>query len=270
MVALLLALVAWSGAALALPLQDISERARGRVAHLSVRDVKGEERGSGSGFVISGGGRLVTNFHVIDGAARIVAVFPDKREARVTGVWAFDKDVDIAILQLEAGSYAPLTLAVEGAHEGEEIVVIGSPLGLGNSISTGIVSAVRERGIERKPYRDAMASWSLQVTAAAAPGSSGSPILRDNGDVVGVVVGYLGGLEGVHFGIAVSEVQRLVASAPAQPQQLASATGVRSVQTNLLISAAFFAGVVLLWVVGSHVHRLVQARSLQAKHDERG
>jgi S1-C subfamily serine protease len=255
-----LALVLWGAGASALPLQELSATARGRVAHLSVRDDHGEEMSSGSGFVISSGGRLVTNFHVIDDAENIVAVFPDKREAKVTGVWAFDKDVDLAILQLEPGQYTPLALATEPAREGEDIVVIGSPLGLGNSISAGVVSAVRENGIEKTAHRDAQASWGLQFTAAAAPGSSGSPILRVDGEVVGVLVGHIGGMDGAHFGILVSRVQRLLGSAPEVVKPLAAATGARSTKTNLIISGVFFTGLALVWLAASHLHRFIQKR----------
>ena len=261
-------LFAWGAPAAALPLQDLSRTARGAVAHLSVRNGKGEEISTGSGFVISAGGRLVTNFHVIDGAEDVVAVFPGKREARVTGVWSFDKKVDIAILQLQPGAYERLPLATDPAREGEEIAVIGSPLGLGNAITAGLVSAVRERGLQDTPfgkYDEDVASWALQITAAAAPGSSGSPILRGNGEVVGVLVGNLRPLEGVHFGIAVAKVQSLL-SAAVHAEPLNSATGARSVRTNLLISALFFAGLGLVWVVGGYVQRRFRARPRLGQH----
>jgi S1-C subfamily serine protease len=247
-----------SSTAHALSLPELDALASGSVAHLSVRDAKGDEHSSGSGFVISSSGRLVTNYHVIDGAERIIAVFPDKREALVTGVWAYDQEVDIAILQLAAGSYKPLRLATEPAREAEDIVVIGSPLGLGNSISAGVVSAVREKGLQgSKHFAEVkeLANWGLQFTAAAAPGSSGSPILRGNGEVVGVVVGQLNDFQQAHFGIVVAKVQTILGSAPKEPRELTSATGARSVKTNLLISGAFFAGLLAMGLLGSQVQR---------------
>lgn len=252
----------WGHAALALSLQELSAHARGRVAHLSVRDEKGEEESSGSGFVISRDGRLATNYHVIDGATDMVAVFPDDREVKVSGVWTYDKLVDIAVLQLEPGEYEPLELAAEPAREGEAIAVIGSPLGLSNSISTGIVSAVRDRGLDRpgEPEHEQVASWSLQITAAISPGSSGSPILRDNGQVVGVAVGTMLGLDGMHFGIAVEKLRRIAAAAPPRPRPLATATGVRSVGTNLMISGGVLAGVVAVWVAVSKIHARSRAK----------
>lgn len=229
----------------------MSAQVAGRVAHLSVRDALGEEQGSGTGFVISSDGRMATNFHVIDGADRIVAVFADKREAKVTGVWAFDKKVDLAVLQLEGQKFEPLPLAALPAHEGEEIFMIGSPLGLSLSLSTGIVSAVRERGPDFPQHvedREEVENWNLQISAPAAPGSSGSPIVRADGEVVGVLVGHIEAMEGMHFGIPVAKLQKLVASAPARPRELNEATGVRSVRKNLLISGGVFAAVAAVWL----------------------
>lgn len=246
--------VAWSGAAQALTIEQLSKHAQGRVVHLSVRDDKGDEDGSGSGFVISREGRVATNYHVIENAPNLVAVFPDKREVKVIGVWAFDKDVDLAVLQLERATYEPLVLAQEPAHEGEDIALIGSPLGLGNSISSGIVSAVRDQGIDNKRFGAALASWSLQVTAAAAPGSSGSPILRGNGEVIGVLVGHLDGLEGASFAIGVDKLWKVAATASPEMRPLNAATGVRTIRTNLFISGGVFGLVVLLWVAVSKMH----------------
>jgi S1-C subfamily serine protease len=251
----------------ALDLPALSALAKGSVAHLSVRDAKGDEESSGSGFVVSTSGRLVTNYHVIDGAERIVAVFPDKREVNVSGVWAYDKEVDIAILQLAPGAYQALPLATEPAREAEDIVVIGSPLGLGNSISAGVVSAVRDQGLRGKQFADTpeLANWGLQFTAAAAPGSSGSPILRGNGEVVGVVVGHLDAFQGAHFGIVVGKVQTILGSAPKAPRELTSATGARSVETNLLFSGAFFFGLAAIWLIVSQVQRF-RGRPKPLKH----
>ncbi len=262
-VALMVTVLTFSRAAQALSLQEISEHAHGRVVHLSVRNAHGEEESSGSGFIISSSGRVATNFHVIEGAERLFAVFPDKKEVKVTGVWAFDKKVDLAVLQLEPGTYQPLTLAQAPAHAGEDIVVIGSPLGLGNAISTGIISAVREQGIDRPEYHEDMKSWTLQFTAAAAHGSSGSPILRTNGEVVGVAVGIIDGLE---FGIAVDELRRLAASAPAKPQTFGEVLGARSVTRNLLISGAFFASLAVLWVGVSRISKLRQRARRGSRH----
>ena len=248
-----------SGHARAMTIQDIATASGTRVVHLSVRDALNQEVGSGSGFLISPDGRVVTNEHVVDGAERMVAVFQDQHEAKVTGVWAFDRVFDLAVIQLEPGIYETLTLAQEGAKPGEDIALVGSPRGLGNAISSGIVSAVRPEGIFKNDQSadsdERLRNWTLQLTAAASPGSSGSPILRADGSVIGIAVGIRTDMQGTSFGISVDRLQMLLRAAPKTMRPLNAATGVRTVQTNLMISGAVFLCAALMWVVGSKLLR---------------
>lgn len=244
-----------AGEASALSPQELSEVAKPRVALVSVRDGRGEQAGTGSGFVISSSGRLVTNFHVVDEATSIVVVFPSGREARVTGVWAHDEALDLAVLQLESGSYEPFVLASEPAISGEDVALVGYPRGLGPAVTTGIVSALQRSGLDDARFREALPGWALRITAPSEPGSSGSPILRGNGEVVGVLVGHTDAFKGIFFGIPVAKLQELLGKASAEPQELTSVTGGRSVQKNLAISGAFFVGLALLWMVGSRLQR---------------
>jgi S1-C subfamily serine protease len=231
-----------------LPLQDLLKHAGPSVVHLSVRDAADEEEGSGSGFVLSEDGRLVTNHHVIDGASRIVAVFADGKEVEVVGVWAFsesEKD-DIAVLQLAPGRYPALRLAATPAQQGDEVVVIGSPHGLSQAITTGIVAAVREHGTVTRRTKDGPESWGLQITAGIAPGSSGSPILNASGDIVGVAVGTWGGT--ANFGVPVDRVRKLTeAKGTDRMRPLSEARGGPSLRTNLLVSAALLGAIGLAW-----------------------
>jgi S1-C subfamily serine protease len=263
----LLAVLSWGTASHALPLQELTSVTQGSVVHLSVRDDRGKEQSSGSGFVFARDGRVATNYHVVHGAPSIVAVFPDKRETKVSGVWAFDELIDLAVLQLEPGNYAALTLSKKPAQEGEDVVLIGSPLGLGSSVSTGIVSAFREQGVQNEHFTEKeLKSWALQITAAAAPGSSGSPILRSDGEVIGVLVGRLSGLDGAHFGIAVEKLRQLSASSKGLPLPLSAATGVRSVKTNLLLSGGLLLAVVVVWLSVSAVQSRRRAASVTVRN----
>jgi S1-C subfamily serine protease len=220
------------------------------VVHLSVRDAGNEEEGSGSGFVLSEDGRIVTNHHVIDDASRIVAVFADGKEVEVVGVWAFsgrEKD-DIAVLQLAPGRYPALRLAGTPAQPGDAVVVIGSPHGLSQAITTGIVAAVREHGTVTRRTKDGPKSWGLQITAGIAPGSSGSPILNASGDVVGVAVGTWGGT--ANFGVPVDRVRKLTESKGAtldRVRPLSEARGGPSLRTSLFVSAALFGAIGFAW-----------------------
>jgi S1-C subfamily serine protease len=260
-----LLVLVWADAALCMSVKEITDVARCCVALVSVRNAQGQQNGSGSGFVISSSGRLVTNYHVIDGATQIVAVFPEGREARVTGVWAHDQQLDLAVLQLERGSYQPLPLAAEAPRESEEIVLIGYPHGLGPAVTTGIVSALQREGIGEELAGEDLPGWALRITATSEPGSSGSPILRGSGEVVGVLVGDLAAFKGIRFGIPVSKLQALQAKSFAEPQALTDVTGGRSVQKNLLISGACLMGVALFWVAGWYLHGRLQARRASAK-----
>jgi len=245
--------------AVALPLQDLVQHSKGRIAHLSVRDSSNEEQSSGSGFVISADGQLATNFHVIEGAKRIVAVFSNGTEVAVIGVRGFDQQADIAVLQLKSGTYPALQLARAPAKPGDEIVVIGSPLGLGEAISTGIVSAVREHGTAKPGSRPGKESWGLQISAAVASGSSGSPILNKEAEVVGLAVGVVRG-EAMYFGVPVSKLQSLLDAGLGELKPLPEAREGWSVRTNMLISAAFLAGLGFIWWLITFLSRRSERR----------
>lgn len=248
-------LLGFASDASALSPQELNDLAQPRVALVSVRDGRGEEASTGSGFVISSSGRLVTNYHVVDDAASIVVVFPSGRQARVTGIWAYDAALDLAVLQLEQGSYEPFTLASEQAIGGENVALIGYPRGLGPAVTTGIVSSLQRDGLKDERLGEELPGWALRITAPSEPGSSGSPILRSSGEVVGVLVGDTDFFKGIFFGIPVAKLQELLGRATAEPQELTSVTGGRSVQKNLAISGAFFVGLALLWVIGSRLHQ---------------
>lgn len=247
-----------TGFAGALPLPDLLKNAGPSVVHLSVRDAGDEEDGSGSGFVVSEDGRIVTNHHVVDGARRIVAVFKDGTEVEIVGVWAFsesEKD-DIAVLQLAPGRYPALRLAGTPAQQGDEVVVIGSPHGLSQAVTTGIVAAVREHGTVTRRDKDGPESWGLQITAGIAPGSSGSPILNTSGEVVGVAVGTWGGT--ANFGVPVDRVRKLTEAKDAtldRMRPLSEARGGPSVRTNLIASAVLFGAIGLAWWLSGRKNR---------------
>jgi S1-C subfamily serine protease len=242
---LIVALIAPAPAA-ALSPQEIVQKASPSVAHLSIRDASGEEESSGSGFVITEDGWIVTNFHVVDGAEHMVAVFPGNREVEIVGSRLFDEHNDLAVLQLKAGRYPAIPLAKTAARQGDEIVVIGSPLGLGSSVSTGIVSAVRENGTVTRTDQDGEESWGLQITAGIAPGSSGSPILNSHGEVVGIAVGEYEGSP-LYFGVLVDRLHWLLKHGGAEVRSLKAVHKGDDVLRNLLVSFGIFTIAALVW-----------------------
>jgi S1-C subfamily serine protease len=231
----------------ALPLQEIIARAEPAVVHVSISNERGTVLGTGSGFVISSDGRLVTNHHVVELADRVEVTFQDGRKVEIEGVVAFDEKIDLAVLKLRKGTYPKLALAAGAAQRGDSILVMGSPLGFSGSVSTGIVSAVRPDGATIAGER--RASWELQLSAAISSGSSGSPILNDAGEVVAIAVGGLGAPVGqpVNFGVPVARLKQLVAASSGETRPLRVLRGARSSLENLLISAALLTGAVFAW-----------------------
>ena len=253
----------------ALPLDQVIERTKASIAHISVVGEGGEEIGSGSGFIVSKDGKLVTNFHVIEGAQKAFAVFADESRFEVIGIVAFDPQLDIAVLKIASGARPSLKLSELPAKQGNPVTVIGSPQGLSGTVSTGIVSAVRESGVPAEGMDDAKPSWQLQITAAISSGSSGSPILNENAEVVGVAVGVHRGGQALNFGIPVAHARRVLERA-GPPVPLSGVRQGRSVQTNLLISALGIGGAVLIgWLVSWALRRRPQKtprRGTGSKH----
>lgn len=180
--------------------------ARGTVVLLKTFDRRGKVLGLGSGFRIAGG-RLVTNAHVVAGAAR-VEIFDDAGTllgiARSADM--LSTTVDLAILP-SVGSRAPfLPLANASPVIGEHVIVIGAPEGLTNTVSDGIVSAQRKIGSRQV----------LQISAPISPGSSGGPVLNTRGEVVGVSEAILREGQNLNFAVPASDVIALVASRPGQ------------------------------------------------------
>lgn len=153
----------------------------------------------GSGFIIDRSGLIVTNNHVIDGADQITVVLKDKRrlEAKVVGK---DEKTDLALLKVDSGKPLP---ALEwgdsnNALVGDWVLAIGNPLGLGGSVSAGIISA-RGRDIRSGPYDDF-----IQTDAPINRGNSGGPLLDMDGRVIGINTAILspnGGSIGIGFSI---------------------------------------------------------------------
>ena len=249
-----------------LSLTDLAATATPTVVLLLLYGDDGPKIGSGSGFFISESGHIATNHHVIARASSVVAKLSDGREVKVTGVLADDEKNDLAIVQAEGAGYRPLPLGdTTSARVGDEIAVIGSPLGLSTTLSTGILAAVRDGGIEQDESHIDSSSWTMHITAPVAHGSSGSPILSRRGDVIGVVVGIVETAEGMHFGIRVEALRELVTKVGA-----AKPFAIRGPQDdrlrNLGISAAVF-GVIgfAYWFLSRRADRAAQPPSARRR-----
>ncbi len=202
--------------------QPVVKRALPGVAEIST------PRGKGTGFLIDGKGLLLTNRHVVGRFPEVDVRFNDNRSyrAKVIGRTA---DLDIALLQLEGMSsqskLPALPLCIQKtATVGEDIIVIGNPMGLQATTTRGIISGVRNED----------GSTMLQIDAPINPGNSGGPIVNYNGEVVGIVTSKMValGIEGIGFGIALpSALESLgvkVAESPLPNQRLDVKSGLSS------------------------------------------
>ncbi len=161
-------------------------------------------RGVGSGFVLSADGFIMTNAHVVDGADQVMVTLPDKREfkARIVGA---DKRTDVAVVKIEATGLSAVKIGdVNRLKVGEWVMAIGSPFGLDNSVTAGIVSAKQRDTGDYLPF--------IQTDVAINPGNSGGPLINMRGEVVGInsqIYSRSGGFMGISFAIPIDEAIRV-------------------------------------------------------------
>lgn len=167
-------------------------------------------RGEGSGFVVSADGLVLTNHHVIAHANTITAKFSDGTQAKAT-VLGSDESLDVALLQLEGKRAWPFVElgSAKDAKVGDWVIAVGNPLGLGHTVTAGIVSG-KGRAIGHDVYDDF-----LQTDAAINEGNSGGPMFDVNGRVIGINTAIVAGANTVGFAVPID----LVKSAMADLQQ---------------------------------------------------
>ena len=198
-------------------LPELVRRIKPSAVAIETFDSHGEKLSRGSGFFIEVD-RIVTNRHVLEGAFRAEvhsstgSVFP------VKGVLAVDAEGDIAVLKIDTPTPAirPLPLDKTSPQEGESVVVIGNPLGLEGSVTNGIVSAVRDIPTFGRI---------IQITAAISAGSSGSPVVNMQGQVIGIATLQITGGQSVNFAIPSERISQLQVAALMSLADLVATTG---------------------------------------------
>jgi putative serine protease PepD len=189
---------------------EVYRRAREGVVEITVTGAVGQAQGSG--FVYDANGDIVTNEHVVDGASSISVRFANGKSypAHLVGS---DASTDLAVIRVDAPSsiLSPLTLANSSrVAVGDSVVAIGSPFGLEETVTSGIVSALHRQ--ITSPNGFAIAD-SIQTDAAINHGNSGGPLLDLSGQVVGVnaqIKSESGGNEGVGFAVPSNTVHSVV------------------------------------------------------------
>ncbi len=163
-----------------------------------------QPRGVGSGFILSSDGFIMTNAHVVDGADEVLVTLTDKREfkAKIMGA---DKRTDVAVVKIEATGLPAIKVGdVSKLKVGEWVMAIGSPFGLENTVTAGIVSAKQRDTGEYLPF--------IQTDVAINPGNSGGPLINMRGEVVGInsqIYSRSGGFMGISFAIPMDEAIRV-------------------------------------------------------------
>lgn len=182
-------------------LPELVRRIKPSAVAIETFDARGEKLSRGSGFFIDSD-RIVTNRHVIEGAYRAEVHSSTGSIYPVKGVLAVDAEGDLALLKIEApaNEVRPLSLDRTSPQEGESVVVIGNPFGLEGSVTNGIVSAVRDIPTFGRI---------IQITAPISPGSSGSPVVNMQGQVIGVATLQITGGQSVNFAIPSERISQL-------------------------------------------------------------
>lgn len=165
------------------------------------------QQGTGSGFIISTDGQIITNAHVVDGTDRVTVILKDGR--RFTGkVRGSDPVTDIAVVKIEATNLPTVKLGSSQVLEpGQWAIAIGNPLGLDNTVTAGIISALgRTSGQVGVP--DKRVAF-IQTDAAINPGNSGGPLLNERGEVIGVNTAIIQGAQGLGFAIPIDTAKRV-------------------------------------------------------------
>ena len=168
------------------------------------QDEEQQPRGVGSGFILTADGYVMTNAHVVDGADEVLVTLTDKREfkARIIGA---DKRSDVAVVKIEAAGLPAVKVGdVSRLKVGEWVMAIGSPFGLENTVTAGIVSAKQRDTGDYLPF--------IQTDVAINPGNSGGPLINMRGEVVGInsqIYSRSGGFMGISFSIPMDEAVRV-------------------------------------------------------------
>ncbi len=165
------------------------------------------ERGTGSGFILTADGRMLTNAHVVEGADTVQVTLKDGRtfDGKVIGV---DPVTDVAAVKINTQSLPTVVLGKSASLiPGQWAIAIGNPLGLDNTVTAGIISATDrssgEVGVPDKRVRF------IQTDAAINPGNSGGPLLNDRGEVIGINTAIRADAQGLGFAIPIETAQRV-------------------------------------------------------------
>jgi serine protease Do len=183
---------------------DRSPAPRGGGPRGGDEDAQPQQRGVGSGFILSADGFIMTNAHVVEGADEVIVTLTDKRELKAKIIGA-DKRTDVAVVKIDATGLPFVKIGdINRLKVGEWVLAIGSPFGLENTVTAGIVSAKQRDTGDYLNF--------IQTDVAINPGNSGGPLLNLRGEVVGInsqIYSRSGGFQGISFAIPIDDAVRV-------------------------------------------------------------
>jgi serine protease Do len=194
-------------------------------------------RGEGSGFIVSSDGYILTNAHVVNGAAQVTVKMTDRREysAKVVGA---DERTDVAVIKIEAKNLPTVRIGDPAKLKpGEWVIAIGSPFGFENSVTAGIVSATSRA----MPGEGGYGSF-IQTDVAVNPGNSGGPLFNLSGEVIGInsqIYSRTGGYMGLSFAIPIDIASNVREQLVANGRVTRSRIGVSIQDVNAQLADSF-------------------------------
>jgi tetratricopeptide (TPR) repeat protein len=199
---------------------------------------QGNRLGQGTGFFVNREGDIITNRHVLEGARQAEVKTTGGKSYRVRGVLADDKEGDLIRLtiDLQGNTTLPMSLSASTPAVGERVFVIGTPLGLEETVSDGIISAVREIPQFGKI---------IQLTAPISPGSSGSPVMNMKGELIGVVTFFVMTGQNLNFAIPAERISSMI---PGEVRTIAQWADRRREELRSEAGEVYLLGLRHLWI----------------------
>ncbi|MEO8447308.1 MAG: tetratricopeptide repeat protein [bacterium] len=178
--------------------EEIFTNAKDAVVVINAYDYDGKKSSQGSGVILKEKGIIVTNFHVFAGNEKL-EVTHNGSPVKFTEISGIDVEKDILILKIEDANFPVIPIGkTDEIKVGQKVYAIGSPIGLENTLSDGLVSGLRVLGENKKEY--------IQITASLSPGSSGGAVLNSKGELIGIsTMGYRDG-QNLNFAIGMDDI----------------------------------------------------------------